>query len=116
MGACISFALVSYYAYQALVSPNPALGPLFFAPSATFLVINLLSQITHLTLSYLLSASLADVHWSLVSRKKAVRMLTDLALDSGTTLYGLVLLLRTRGTHRIWCILRYIGLKKVSDS
>ena len=116
LGACILFTFASYYAYQALVAPNPALGALSFTPSATVLVINLLSQITHFTLSRLLSASLTHFRWSLLCHENGVRMLTSLALDSGTTLYGVALLLRTRGTHRIWCLLRYDGCTKETDS
>lgn len=116
LGTCILFTLVSYYAYQALVAPNPALGALSFTPSATVLVINLLSQTTHFTLSRLLSTSLTHFRWSLLCHENGVRMLTALALDSGTTLYGVVLLFRTRGTHRIWCLLRYDGCKKETDS
>jgi hypothetical protein len=115
LGACILFIFVVYYACEALIAPNPALGALSFPPSTTLFVINVLSHITSFTLRRLVSTSFAHIRWNLLCNENGVRMLTNLALDKGTTLYGVFLLLWTRGTHRKWCLLRYTNCKEESD-
>jgi hypothetical protein len=102
------FTFAAYYAYETLISPNPALGALFFPPSATVLVINIFSQITGFALSYLVSATFTRLRWTLLCDENGpINMHTALALDGGTTLYGVFLLLWRRGNHHIWCFLRY---------
>ena len=113
LGAGILFTFTSYYAYQSLVASNPALGALSFTPSTTVLVINLLSQTTRFTLSHAVSASLTNI---LLGHENGDCSLTALALDSAKSPLEVASLLSKRGSHRLWCLLRYDCSKKEIDS
>jgi len=99
--------LVLYYAYEALLSPRPALGKLFFPPSITIFVINVLSQGVAFLMAHLFASIFENLRWTFTSQKTGVRMTTFLGLSRATSLLGVVRLLCVKGPHRFWCLQRY---------
>lgn len=98
---------VIYYAYKALVSPRPALGKLFFPPSITVFVINVLSQGVAFLLAHLFASIFESLRWTFASQRTGARMATFLSLSRVTSLIGIVRLLCVKGPHRFWCLQRY---------
>lgn len=96
-----------YYSYEALLSPDPALGKLNFPPPTTIFVINVLSQGVVWMLMLFFSSVFVLLRWNFASRTSGVPLTTFLALSPGTTLSGVVRLLHTRGPHQWWCAQRY---------
>jgi putative flippase GtrA len=103
--ALSNFAL--YYAYEALVSPRPALGKLFFPPSTTVFVINVLSQGVAFLMNYLFTSAFENVRWTFASQRTGTRMATFLGLSGATSFLGVIRLLGVRGPHRFWCLQKY---------
>jgi len=100
-----NFAL--YYAYEALVSPRPALGKLFFPPSITIFVINVLSQGVAFLMAHIFASTFEGLRWTFASRRTGVRMATFLGLSRATSLLGVGRLLCVKSPHRFWCLQRY---------
>ena len=95
---------VSYYVYESLVRSNPALGPLFFTPSTTVFVVNIMSQIVAIILKALFGSAFEALRWQLASRANGVLVTTFLTLSRATSSLGVFTLLLTarRGGHTPW--------------
>jgi hypothetical protein len=102
--ALSNFAL--YYAYEALLSRRPALGKLFFPPSITVFVINVLSQGVAFLMNHLFASVFENLRWTFASQRTGARMATFLGLSGATSLLGVIRLLGVKGPHRIWCLQR----------
>jgi hypothetical protein len=96
-----------YYAYEALINPQPLLGKLIFSPSTTVFVINVLSQSVAFLIARVFASAFEALRWSLAARRRGVTLPTFLSLSSGTSLYGIFMLLLANGQHRIWCAQRF---------
>ena len=102
-----------YYSYEALISPNPNLGKLFFSASSTVFVINVLSQGVAFSLRVLYSTILQELRWAFASRTSGVSLSTFLGLNPATSLVGVWRLLWIAGDHRFWCVQRYRTLSLI---
>jgi hypothetical protein len=98
---------VLYYAHEALISPRPSLGKLFFPPSTTVFEINILSQGAAFLIAHLFTTVFEALRWKFASRTIGVRMTTFISLSSATSLLGVGRLLCARGPHQFWCLQRY---------
>lgn len=102
-----------YYSYEALISPNPNLGKLFFSPSWTVFVINVLSQGVAFSLRVMYSTILQELRWVFASRTSGVSLSTFLGLNPATSLVGVWRLLWITGDHWFWCVQRYQTLSLI---
>jgi hypothetical protein len=105
--ATLFSAFACFYAYEALVSLNPRLGRLLFAPSTTFLVVSILSQGVTFFMRQLFSNVFDTFRWGFAARSKGVALTSFVALGSATPLSGVFRLLIESGPHRNWCLQRY---------
>jgi hypothetical protein len=106
-GSLFLSAFTFYYVYETLLTSEPALGKLLFAPSTTVFVINVLSQILGTVLALLFAAAFELLRWQLTTRDNGVQMSTFLAMSGATSLVGIWRLLFGKGMHIIWCLQRY---------
>ena len=104
-------AFAIYYAYEALINPQPLLGKLIFSPSTTVFVINVLSQSVAFLIARVFASAFEALRWSFAARNSGVTLTTFLSLSSGTSLYGVCRLLLTRGYHNFWCVQRFVITK-----
>lgn len=100
-----------FYAYEALLSERPVLGPLLLSPSRTVLFIPILTQILVHLFKTLFHALFQMMRWQMASRETGVELTTFLALSAGTSMLGVLHLLKERGGHRVWAVQRYVLLE-----
>jgi hypothetical protein len=108
IGTTLLSIFAIYYAYQALLNPRPALGKLFFPPSDTVFVINVLSQGVTFAVLQLSALECESLRWILAARVKGVQLTTFLCLSVATSFFGTLRLLFIKGRHSFWCLQRYI--------
>lgn len=85
----LAFVLfVAFYVYQSVVSASPLLGRIFFTPSTTVFVINVMAQFLAVTLSMLITDAFEAFRWHLASKESGALLNTFLALSRATSAHG----------------------------
>jgi hypothetical protein len=106
-GTIILSCFACYYVFQTFLVNDPSLGRLLFSPSTTVFVINVLSQALAVLYTMVFLNAFQTSRWRLAARERGVSLSAFIGMSGATSVLGVGMLLRVKGTHRLWCVQRH---------